>query len=97
MLPKLPDRLPATFGSILPVCSWAALKTAAWGIVIALPFGALAGWLFAIKTAAVWPGMPHYFVVPWRIIAEGALGAVFFALIVAIPTAMSIIKRATKR
>lgn len=74
----------------------AALKTAAWGIATALPFGALAGWLFAIKTASVWPGMPHYFVVPWRIIAEGALGAVVFALLVAVPTAMSIIKRATK-
>ena len=87
----------ATRSQLVARLAAAALKTAAWGIVIALPFGALAGWLFAIKTAAVWPGMPHYFVVPWRIIAEGALGAVLFAIIVAIPTAMSIIKRATKR
>ena len=87
----------ATRSQLVARLAAAALKTAAWGIVIALPFGALAGWLFAIKTAAVWPGMPHYFVVPWRIIAEGALGAIIFALVVAIPTAMSIIKRATKR
>lgn len=75
----------------------AALKTAFWGILIALPFGALAGWLFAIKTASVWPGMPHYFVVPYQYVSEGALGAVIFSLLVAVPTAMTIIKRATKR
>jgi hypothetical protein len=41
--------------------------------------------------------MPRYFVVPWSIIAEGAAGAVLFALAVAVPTAMSIVKRAAKR
>ena len=86
----------ATRAQLVSRLAAAALKTAAWGILIALPFGALAGWLFAIKTASVWPGMPHYFVIPWRIIVEGALGAVVFALVVAIPTAMTIIKRATK-
>lgn len=71
----------------------AALKTALLGMIIALPLGACAGWLFAIRTASVWPGMPHYFEVPWRIIAEGAAGAVVFALAVAVPTAYKVIKR----
>ena len=74
-----------------------ALRTAFWGILIALPMGALAGWLFAIKTASVWPGMPHYFIVPVQVIAEGAVGGVVFALLIAIPTSMTIIKRATHR
>lgn len=87
----------ATRSQLVARLASAALKTAIFGIILALPFGALAGWLFAIKTALVWPGMPHYFVVPWRIIAEGAVGAVIFALLVALPTAMMIIKRATKR
>lgn len=71
----------------------AALKTAFWGIVAALPTGAFAGWAFAVKTASAWPGMPHYFEVPWRIIAEGAVGAVVFALLVAVPTAFAVVKR----
>lgn len=76
---------------------FSALKTAICGILIALPFGALAGWIFAIKTASVWPGMPHYFVVPWRIVIEGAVGAVVLTLLVAVPTAMAIIRRSTRR
>ena len=87
----------ATRSQLVARLASAAFKTAIFGIILALPFGALAGWLFAIKTALVWPGMPHYFVVPWQIIAEGAVGAVIFALLVALPTAMMIIKRATKR
>ena len=87
----------ATRSQLVARLASAAFKTAIFGIILALPFGALAGWLFAIKTALVWPGMPHYFVVPWQIIAEGAVGAVLFALLVALPTAMMIIKRATKR
>lgn len=74
-----------------------ALATALCGMAFALPAGALAGWGFAVKTASVWAGMPNYFVVPWRIIAEGAVGGVVFALAVAIPTAVAIINRATKR
>ena len=74
-----------------------ALKTATLGILAGLPLGALAGWLFAGGTAAKWPGMPHYFELPWQIVAEGALGAVVFALIVAVPTAMLLIARATRR
>ncbi len=87
----------ATRAQLVAKLAAAALRTAARGILIGLPFGALAGWLFAVKTASVWPGMPRYFVVPWSIIAEGAAGAVLFALAVAVPTAMSIVKRAAKR
>ena len=70
----------------------AALKTAVIGIVIAVPLGALAGWLFSIKTAAIWPGMPHWFVIPWRIVIEGAIGAILFALAFSLPTSIKVVK-----
>lgn len=71
-----------------------AIKTALVGIVVGLPVGAIAGWLAAIKTGAIWPGMPHYFEVPVRVIAEGSLGAIVFVLIIAVPTSLHLIKRA---
>ena len=74
-----------------------AIKTALWGMAGAIPIGAFAGWLFAVKTAAKWAGMPNYFEVPWRIIFEGGIGALLFALTVAVPTAIVIIGRATRR
>jgi hypothetical protein len=74
-----------------------ALRTALAGIAAGLPLGAAAGWFFAVGTARHWPGMPNYFVVPWRLIAEGAAGAVFFALLVAVPTALALISRLTRR
>ena len=74
-----------------------ALRTALAGIVVGLPFGALVGWRFAVKTAATWKGMPHYFEVPWGVVAEGALFAVVFALAVAIPSALALVGRATRR
>lgn len=74
-----------------------AVKTAAAGIAAGIPLGALVGWLFTFKTGSFWPGLPHWFVVPWRIVAEGAIGAVVFALAFAIPTAMSLVRRATRR
>ena len=58
-----------------------------------LPLGALAGWLFSLKTASIWPGMPHYFEVPWRVVAEGTAGALLFVLIVAVPTALVLVGR----
>lgn len=75
----------------------AALATALRGIVISLPFGALAGWGFAVKTASVWPGMPRYFEVPWRLVAEGAAGGVLLALLVAVPVSMWIVTRGARR
>jgi len=73
----------------------AAVKTALLGIVCGVPVGALAGWLFAGHTGN-WPGMPHYFVLPVQVVAEGAVGAVGFALLFAIPTAMALIEKARK-
>ena len=70
-----------------------ALKTALCGVSAGLPAGALTGWLFALKTASVWPGMPHYFEVPWRVIAEGSVGALVFVLLVAVPTALALVGR----
>ena len=83
----------ATRGQLAARLAGGALRTAAWGIVIGLPLGALAGWLFAIKTGSVWPGLPHYFVVPWRVLAEGTAGAVFFVLAVAVPTSLVLVMR----
>ena len=72
--------------------AWRAVHTALLGMAIGLPVGALAGWLFTLKTGN-WPGLPHYFVLPAGVISEGALGALAFALIVAVPTAMSLVRR----
>ena len=74
-----------------------AVKTALVGIAAGLPVGALVGWLFTFKTGAIWPGLPHWFVVPWRVTAEGAVGAVAFALAFAVPTALALVRRATRR
>ncbi len=70
-----------------------AVRTALAGIAAGLPGGAAAGWLFSIKTAALWPGMPHYFAVPWRVLAEGAFGSLAFVLVVAVPTSMALVRR----
>ena len=74
-----------------------ALKTAACGIAFGLPPGALVGWLFSLGTGSIWPGLPHYFVLPVRVVAEGAIGAVAFALAFALPSAWILIVRMTRR
>lgn len=73
-----------------------ALRTAAWGTLFGLPLGALVGWLFAGKTGAVWPGLPHYFVVPWRIVSEGAAASLAFVLVVAVATSSYLVARAIR-
>ena len=69
-----------------------AAKTALAGIVFGLPVGALAGWYTATGTAKMWAGMPHYLVIPWPVVLEGAFGALIFALLFAVPTAISLIR-----
>jgi hypothetical protein len=83
----------ATRGQLTRKLAFGALRTAAWGIAGGLPVGVLAGWLFAMKTGSVWPGLPHYCVVPWRMIAEGTAGALVFVLLVAVPTSLLLVSR----
>ena len=87
----------ATKGQLTWRLARGALRTAFWGIVCGLPFGALVGWLFSLSTGAVWPGLPHYFVLPVRVVLEGAVGAIVFALAFALPSAYAIVRRAARR
>ena len=87
----------ATKGQLTMRLARGALRTAFWGIVCGLPVGALVGWLFSLSTGAVWPGLPHYFVLPVRVVLEGAVGAVVFALAFALPAAYVIVRRAARR
>lgn len=74
-----------------------AVKVAFAGMAVGLPAGALAGWWFAAGTAAMWKGLPRYFDIPWRLVAEGGAGALVFALLVAVPTSMALVARHAKR
>ena len=82
----------ATRGQLAARLAASAAKTALAGIVAGLPVGALVGWLFTFKTGSFWPGLPHWFVVPWRLVLEGAAGAIAFALLFAVPTALALVK-----
>lgn len=73
-----------------------ALRTAAAGIAWGLPVGALVGWLFTFKTN-IWPGMPHAFDLPVRIVAEGACGALVFALSIAVPVSLALVAKRMRR
>ena len=87
----------ATKGQLTLRLAAGALRTAFWGIVCGLPVGALAGWLFSFSTGAVWPGLPHYCVLPVRVVLEGAVGAIVFALAFALPSAYMIVRRSARR
>ena len=87
----------ATKGQLTLRLVLGALRTAFWGIVCGLPVGALTGWLFSFGTGSIWPGLPHYFVLPVRVVLEGAAGAVAFALAFALPAACTIMRRAARR
>ena len=85
----------ATKGQLARVLVGEALKVAGWGVVIGLFGGALVGWLCTAGTRAAmanW-GIPPSFAVPVLTIAKGAVGAVVFALVVAVPTAFGIISK----
>ena len=86
----------ATRGQLAARLVGGALRTALWGVAWGLPLGALAGWLFAARTGGAWPGMPHYFAVPWAVVAEGTAGALVFVLLVAVPTAFAVVSRAAR-
>ena len=76
-----------------------ALAVAVAGVALGLFGGALVGWLCTAGTRAAmsnW-GLPATFAVPFGVIAEGALGAVVFALFVAVPTALAIVRRSIHR
>ena len=45
----------------------------------------------------MWPGLPHYFVLPVRVVLEGAVGAIVFALAFALPSAYVIVRRSARR
>lgn len=86
----------ATRGQLTSRLAVGALKTACWGVVSGGPLGALVGWLFSIKTGSIWPGMPHYFEIPWTVIGEGSLVAFVVVLLIAIPTSMVLIIRSIR-
>ena len=89
----------ATKGQLARVLVGEALKVAGWGVVIGLFGGALVGWLCTSGTRAAmanW-GIPPSFAVPYLTIAKGAIGAVVFALLVVVPTAMAIVGKASRR
>jgi len=76
-----------------------ALAVAVAGVALGLFGGALVGWLCTAGTRAAmsnW-GLPATFAVPLGVIAEGALGAIVFALLVAVPTALAIVRRSIHR
>ena len=85
----------ATRGQLAKLLVGEALKVAAGGIAIGLVGGALVGWLCTAGTRAAmanW-GLPPNFAVPYPVIAEGAAGAVAFALAVAVPTSLALVRR----
>ena len=89
----------ATRGHLARILTGEALAVSVKGIACGLVVGALVGWLFTSFTRATmanW-GLPPTFAVPWAAIAKGALGAVGFVLLVAVPTALALIRRATRR
>ena len=76
-----------------------ALGVAIVGVALGLAFGAPLGWLCTTGTRAAmanW-GLPATFVVPMPIIAKGAFFSIVFALAVAIPAALAIVRRSIHR
>ena len=70
-------------------------SSATAAMVVGFAGGALVGWLCTAGTRAAmanW-GLPATFAVPAATIVEGAFGAVVFALLVAIPSALAIVRR----
>ena len=76
-----------------------AVVLALKAMVLGLIGGSILGWLATTGTRAAmanW-GLPACFSLPVGTVVEGALGALIFALVIAVPTAFALIHRATKR
>ena len=76
-----------------------ALGTALAAIALGVAGGALVGWLCTAGTRAAmanW-GLPPTFALPVAVVAKGAVGAVAFALLVAVPTALALVRRSNRR
>ena len=83
----------ATRADIAALLVRSAVKVALAGVAAGLPIGAAAGYLASLKTAAIWPGMVHYFVIPWAVTIEGALGALALAIAFATPAALALARK----
>jgi len=76
-----------------------SLGVAIVGVALGLALGAPLGWLCTTGTRAAmanW-GLPATFVVPMLIIAKGAFFSIVFALAVAVPAALAIVRRSIHR
>lgn len=76
-----------------------ALGVAIVGVALGVALGAPLGWLCTTGTRAAmanW-GLPATFVVPMLTIAKGAFFSIVFALAVAVPAALAIVRRAIHR
>ncbi|MBO4709074.1 MAG: ABC transporter permease [Kiritimatiellae bacterium] len=89
----------ATRFQLAKVLMGEALGVAVVGVALGLALGAPLGWLCTTGTRAAmanW-GLPATFVVPMLIIAKGAFFSIVFALAVAIPAALAIVRRSIHR
>ena len=92
---KVMHAIGATRVQLAKVLVGEALRVAASAILLGLAGGALVGWLCTAGTRAAmanW-GLPSTFAIPLGVIAMGAVGAVGFALVVAVPSALAIVRR----
>ena len=85
----------ATRGRLTRILVGEALHVAFLGTILGFFGGALVGWLCtgATRIAMANWGIPACFAVPFAVLVKGSVGAVVFALVVAIPSAMTIIRK----
>ena len=84
----------ATRGQLAAILVREAVKTAGWAIGFGLLGGSAVGWLATAGTRAAmanW-GLPACFDLPVLTVLEGAAGALGFTLLVAIPTALALMR-----
>ena len=85
----------ATRAQLARVLVGEALRVAFAALAAGFAGGALVGWLCTAGTRAAmanW-GLPATFALPFGVVVEGALGAVAFAVAVAVPSALAIVSR----